>query len=250
MIVESILLQGSCSRSADMRHTLAHVEIPNHVHGRARRRGAGLRQRIRGPQKGRVVITKEFGTTLLGAAIIGALVFVGWEIRQNTAALRGADPKEVSDLRGLWLPPDIQRDINDVFAEYEWGTGPGCVVGVVQVGRLTYARRYGIALMERDFTEAPRSPRASPSAGAGERAVVQASESTIASLAGSYESAELGATWVLEAADVDLLPHHPDGRTITLEARSETMFTGRGHELEFIREAGEVKGFVLGAGRV
>ena len=486
-------------------------------------------------------MTKEAGTTLLGAAIIGALVFVGWEIRQNTAALRGADSKDVSDLRGLRLPPDIQRDIDDVFAEYERGTGPGCVVGVVQVGRLTYARGYGIGqmdhaiplsptsvfylaslgkqftaaavliadhegilsldedvreylpefpdygsgvtvrhllhhtsgvrdylslmalagtpyqnvltdeamlalimrqrelnfdpgsehlysnsgyvllaeivarasnsslreyshskifqplgmtsthfhddgshvvenrvfsydagpdgswrtnylmnfdkvgdgglyssiedlarwdgafyddllgvpnfamrmytrgvldagdtiayarglsigerrglkrvshgggfmafrtmiarypeqqasvitlcnvgtansgslsvavediVMEGDFTEAPRSPRASPSAGAGEQAVVQASESTIAALAGSYESAELGATWVLEAVDADLLLHHPDGRTITLEARSETLFTGRGHQLEFIREAGEVKGFVLGAGRV
>ena len=36
-------------------------------------------------------------------------------------------------------------------------------------------------------------------------AEVQASESNIAALAGSYESAELGATWVLEAVDADLL---------------------------------------------
>jgi CubicO group peptidase (beta-lactamase class C family) len=46
------------------------------------------------------------------------------------------------------VDPDVKRQIDEVFSEYDRTDGPGCAVGVVQGGQLAYARGYGIGQMD------------------------------------------------------------------------------------------------------
>ena len=46
------------------------------------------------------------------------------------------------------LPAEARAAIDEVFAEYDRTTGPGCAVGVVQDSRLVYERGYGIGQMD------------------------------------------------------------------------------------------------------
>ena len=72
-------------------------------------------------------------------------------------------------------------------------------------------------------------------------------------LAGTYESEELGASWVLRAEDGRLMLDHPSG-ILTFLAESETLFVaaagGPQLELAFERYANGEWSFVLAAGRV
>lgn len=51
-------------------------------------------------------------------------------------------------LSGLQLPAEVRQGIDEVFEEYDRTNGPGCVVGVVRAGRLTYSRGYGIGQLD------------------------------------------------------------------------------------------------------
>ena len=69
-------------------------------------------------------------------------------------------------------------------------------------------------------------------------------------LAGEYRSEELGATWRIEAAVDGLILEHPSGDSIALSPEAETVFSGSGLVLAFVRQDGLVPTFVLQAGRV
>ena len=49
---------------------------------------------------------------------------------------------------GLQLSPETRRSIDEVFAEYDRTSGPGCAVGVVEAGKLVYGRGYGIGQLD------------------------------------------------------------------------------------------------------
>jgi CubicO group peptidase (beta-lactamase class C family) len=51
-------------------------------------------------------------------------------------------------LRGFQVDSDLRQRIDEVFSEYDRTNGPGCAVGLVQAGRLAYARGYGIGQMD------------------------------------------------------------------------------------------------------
>jgi len=125
-----------------------------------------------------------------------------------------------------------------------------CNVGTANSAGLSVAVE-DLVLGDR-FSEPAEEPTPPARGEADEEAEVVVSASAISMLAGSYASTELGATWVLEAEDSNLILHHPNGSTLALEARSATRFVwpGRGLELEFHLEGGRVTSFVLGAGRV
>jgi CubicO group peptidase (beta-lactamase class C family) len=55
------------------------------------------------------------------------------------------------------LPSDVTNKIDAVFARYT-PSGPGCVVGVYQNGRVTYSKGYGLASIEYDVPISPSTP--------------------------------------------------------------------------------------------
>ncbi|MCX8215041.1 MAG: hypothetical protein OTJ97_11160, partial [SAR202 cluster bacterium] len=57
-------------------------------------------------------------------------------------------------------------------------------------------------------------------------------------------------TWVLEASMGELILRHPGADSLNLTADSETVFSGSGLVLSFVREGDRAVAFVLQAGRV
>lgn len=125
-----------------------------------------------------------------------------------------------------------------------------CNAGNANSGRLSLAVED--ILLEDTFTESVETAQPAPTAEAHrETGAVTVSATVIADLAGTYESEELGTTWVLETVDESLRLLHPHGDTVALEPRSEFVFASdRGLELTFERPGGSVTGFLLAAGRV
>ena len=127
-----------------------------------------------------------------------------------------------------------------------------CNVGTAQPGALSTAVE-DIVLADA-FTERPEesvTPTSLPGApGAAAEPPFAVSEALVQSLAGTYHSPELDATWRLEADGTQLLLLHPRGDTETLTARREGVFGSGGIEFAFEREDGRPVAFLLAAGRV
>lgn len=55
------------------------------------------------------------------------------------------------------LPPDPGTRIDEIFAQYNHTNSPGCAVGVIQEGRLVFARGYGMASLELGVPNSPQT---------------------------------------------------------------------------------------------
>ncbi|TFH55415.1 MAG: hypothetical protein E4G90_11725 [Gemmatimonadales bacterium] len=78
----------------------------------------------------------------------------------------------------------------------------------------------------------------------------QVPEDVIRQMAGTYRSEELRATWVLEPAADKLVLKVPGDDGVDFLPKAETVYSGSGVTLTFVREGDQVVAFVLQAGRV
>ncbi len=69
-----------------------------------------------------------------------------------TAAMAWSAPLPAQD-----PDPDTRQRVDSVFAPFNRTDGPGCAVGVVQDGRLTHARGYGMGNLDLGVPLSPRS---------------------------------------------------------------------------------------------
>ena len=105
-------------------------------------------------------------------------------------------------------------------------------------------------VLEAEFLEdsPPIQSQSGPEDGEDDHDIVP--QAVLETLAGAYASEELGSTWVLEASMGELILRHPGADSLNLTADSETVFSGSGLVLSFVREGDQAVAFVLQAGRV
>ncbi len=127
-----------------------------------------------------------------------------------------------------------------------------CNVGTANPGALSMAVE-DIVLEDafpEEAAENPASPGAAMANPDSEAAEATVPAEVAAALAGAYHSAEIGATWRIEAVEGRLVLHHPGGQSQDLEPRDENVFGWGGIELAFVVEGTRATAFVLAAGRV
>ena len=63
----------------------------------------------------------------------------------------------VAELRAQPTEPELKQKVDEVFAQWDSTSSPGCSLAVIRDGEAIYARGYGMANLEYDVAITPRS---------------------------------------------------------------------------------------------
>lgn len=90
---------------------------------------------------------KDLRETLGVLAVVASLVFVGLEIRQNTAVARGQTRQELAALNQEWLIlQSTDSTFNDIYRKY-WIVEDSTLTEI-EIGRATWGMRLNLRRME------------------------------------------------------------------------------------------------------
>src|SRR6266566_724010 len=64
----------------------------------------------------------------------------------------------VSTLGAAVLPPEVESNLDHIFASWNQPHAPGCAVGVFRHGQTVYARGFGVANLESNAAITPDTP--------------------------------------------------------------------------------------------